>query len=522
MCDEMITRDALRDLRTFLRWAWPILNPGHPFQPAWFLDNVAEHLDEVSAGRITRLVVNLPPRHGKSLLISVYWPVYQWLRHPTGRWLFISGTDGLARQHSLHRRRLLMSDPIRRRFPDVRLIQDQRAKGEFHNMRQGAMVAATLAGALIGKGGDSIVIDDPQSWQQVESDEVRGQQKDLFRGVVNTRLDDKRRGAIVLVQQRLHADDLSALCEHLGYHRLSFPAIEPTRTTYMFPRSGRVETREADQPLWPEREDAATLARLQDTMGTYAFNAQYLQRPGDPRGTLFPRDAWGYYDTLPPDRELVYLRSWDFNYKDGRHNDYTVGLVAARRGAVVYVVARFKQKVSFTGAKAAMLDMTQRYPVTRTVLVEETANGPAILSDLRSTVPGLIGVRPEGGKYSRACVAQGRVEARQLLLPNPTAALGDLRVDARFVEDFVANLAAFPNGRHDDDVDACSQLMVYLQQHPDVEPVGVLMHQRPEPGDRLGQLLERRLHRPPARLRNYIWGVPAPLIDDETDEETGI
>jgi predicted phage terminase large subunit-like protein len=512
MLDEWTIRQATSSLRLFLPWVWPILEPGRPFQPNWHLDYLTEYLEAVSAGEIIRLLVNVPPRHGKSILISVCWPVFRWLRHPEGRWLFVCGTDALAMKQSLDRRRLLTADALRRRYPDIELVADQRSKPECHNRRRGAFVASTLAGPLIGKGGEWIVVDDPQSMQQVESEVQRETQTDLLRSVIHTRLDDKRRGGIVLVQQRLHAQDLSAVALELGYTPVVLPAVQPARQRYIFPRSRQVMIREAGAALWPTRENPETLARVRAEMGSYAFSAQYLQCPQDPRGQLFPPHGWRRYDALPEDPELMYIQSWDFAFKGDARSDFTVGLVAACRGSYIYLVARVKGRLSFTDAKKKMLEMLDRYPQTRTVLVEEAANGAAIVDALRGSVRGLVAIRPKGGKQSRASAAQARVECGQVLLPTAVAGLGDLRVDPRFVDDFVESLARFPNTRHDDDVDACSQLVAYLNDHPLIEAADAVKEPPPSALDRLAEACHR------VRQRRMLLFHPLES-DDEPDDE---
>ena len=178
--NEILTRQAVTSLRVFVEWAWPILEPGAPFQPNWHIDLLCEYLEAVTAGEIRRLVINIPPRYGKSLLVSVCWPCWEWIQRPSHRWLFTSYAEKLASRHAIDRRRLLTSDWYQRRWGHVvRLTRDVNAKLEYHNSRRGAMVATSVGGSVTGKGGNRIVIDDPHNPTEAESDDEIGN-KSIF------------------------------------------------------------------------------------------------------------------------------------------------------------------------------------------------------------------------------------------------------------------------------------------------------------------------------------------------------
>jgi predicted phage terminase large subunit-like protein len=468
--DEYLTRLGRQRLEPFLELVWPILEPGTPYQSNWHIGLIAEYLEAVTHGAISRLVMNVPPRYGKSLLTSVVWPVWEWISHPTRRWLFVSYSDLLAHRHGLDRRRLLQDDWFRQRYPHVWLTSDQHAKSEFHNTRRGAMVAASMAGSITGKGGDRIVIDDPHSPDQAESDGQRQHAIDRFRTTLSTRLDDKRHGAMVVVMQRLHLRDLSGVCLELGFEHLTLPALAPKRTTIIYPRSKRTVIRERDEPLWPEREGLNDLEKIRATLGTYSFAGQYLQNPIPRSGGYFRKEWWNYYDDLdlPPGTRIV--QSWDLSFKDGDGSDFVVGLVAAQIGAQLYLLDRFKAKASFVDTCRAIREMVKKYPMTSAILIEDAANGPAVVDTLTKEIRGIVSVSPEGGKQARANAVQSQLEARQVFLPNPFGRGGECRPDRAWVDDLVSTCAAFPKGAFDDDVDALTQLMIYVGKTPFVMP----------------------------------------------------
>jgi predicted phage terminase large subunit-like protein len=464
LLDEMSIRRARQSLRFFVELVWPILEPGTAFLANYHIGLICEYLEAITAGEILRLVINIPPRYMKSLLVSVLWPCWEWYQQPSGRYIFSSYAEGLASHHSLSRRRLIRSRAYQRFAPEVRLTRDQAQKLEFHNTKGGIMVATSTGGSITGKGGNRLIIDDPHNPIQAESDAQRQQAIDFFRYTLSTRLDDPKRDAIVLVMQRLHTRDLTAVCLEQGFTHLCLPALAPSHTTIVFPRSGKTVVRELDSPLWPERQGVDELEHQRHTLGSYGFAGQYQQSPVPREGGMFKLEWWQYSDHPGQFNEIY--QSWDLSFKDGDGHDYVVGLVAGRIGTHVHILDRFKGKVSFVETLHAIRRMSAKYPGTRAVLIEDAANGPAVVSALNKEIRGILPVTPEGGKQSRAAAVQPQIEAGQVFLPRPRFDDGTLRPEYAWVEDFRDQCSLFPKGEHDDDVDALTQLLVYLQKRP--------------------------------------------------------
>ena len=215
-----------------------------------------------------------------------------------------------------------------------------------------------------------LVIDDPLSPEQAESDTQRRRANDRVRQLI-TRVDNKAHDRIVLVMQRFHVEDATAICRDLGFEHLCLPALAPRRTTVVFPRSGRMVVRAVDEPLCPAREDTDQLRKMRETIGSYAFAGQYQQDPIPRTGGLFDPAWWRWVDDPPPFTEVY--QSWDLSLKGHDGADYVVGLVAARVGALIYLLDRYKAKVGFADTVRAIEAMVQRYPQTRAVLVEDAA-----------------------------------------------------------------------------------------------------------------------------------------------------
>jgi predicted phage terminase large subunit-like protein len=454
----LLTRQAERFFISYVKQVWPVLEPATPFLDNWHIHLIAEYLEAVTAGEIKRLLITLPPRYMKSLLVSILWPTWEWITYPSRRWIFTSYSETLSLKHSIDRRTVLQSDWYQTRWGrQVQLSADQNVKGEYQNTKRGLMVATSISGGITGKGGDRIIVDDLHNPQQAESDAQREAALVYFTQTLGTRLDDKKTGAMVVVMQRLHQRDVSALCHDLDFVQVCLPAEAEEPTTLVFPRSGRVHHREVGSLLWPAREGRAELELQKKILGSAAYSAQYQQRPAPPGGLMFRRDWFRYYDELPPLQECA--QSWDMSFKDSSESDYVVGLVAGRHGADLYLLDRVKGQWAFSETCRQVRKLVARYPQAKLILIEDTANGPAIIDALRHVVPGIVPVQPEGGKLARARAVQPLVEAGNVYLPNPRPH-GTLVPDRAWVEDFVHQLTVFPQGTHDDDVDAFTQLLV--------------------------------------------------------------
>ena len=454
----LLMRHATRSLRAFLEQAWPTLEPTRPFLPNWHIDLLSEYLEAVTAGEITRLLINLPPRYMKSLLVSILWPTWEWIQKPEGRWIFASYSETLATKHSLDRRTILQSTWYQSRWGDrVRLASDQNVKGEFQNTQRGVMIATSIGGSITGKGGSRIVVDDPHNPMQAESDAQREAALTFFSRTLSTRLDNTARDAIVVVMQRLHERDLSALYQDLGFTHICLPVEAEIATTIRFPRSGRILERAPGQLLWPSRDDRQTLETQRRLLGSAAYAGQYQQRPAPAGGLIFRHEWWRFYDELPPVSECA--QSWDMAFKDTPDGAFVVGLVAGRKDGDIYLIDRVKGQWLFTESCRQVVRLRERYPKATRILIEDAANGPAIIDALKRQLSGIVPVTPQGGKIARAQAVQPLVEAGNVYLPNPRPH-GRLVPARAWVDDFLYQCSVFPNGAHDDDVDAFTQLLV--------------------------------------------------------------
>ena len=448
--DDVAVLEA--DLLAFLRAAWPLLEPARTFVEIWHHALIAEYLTATARGDLRRLIINIPPRHTKSRLVTVCWPCWVWAQRPETAWIFGSYSGGLAVRHSLDRRTILQSDWYQARWRDrVEFAPDQNLKSEFENTRRGTMLATSVGGSGFGMGADVIVIDDPHNPEQALSEAERDTALRWFDQTISTRLNDPATGVIVVIMQRLHQQDLTGhLLEEAGWTHVALPAEAEEPERIVFPVSGAVHEREPGALLWPERFTQAVLDMQKRRLGSWAYAGQFQQRPTPLGGGIFKRAWWRYYDARPAAFDDV-LQSWDCAFKDTKGADFVVGQVWGVQGADKYLLDQHRARLSFPATLAAIRAMSEKWPQASAKLVEDKANGPAVIATLQHEVSGLIAVNPEGGKIARAQAVSPEVEAGNVYLPLPAR--------EPWVEEFVEECGAFPNGAHDDQVDAMTQAL---------------------------------------------------------------
>lgn len=467
--DELARREALsasyvaaeKSFAEFVKQAWHVIEPGREFVRNWHIDAIAEHLEAISLGQIKRLIINIPPRCMKSILVSVMWPCWEWIKLPGLRYLFTSYSSSLSVKHSVDRRDIIVSPWYAQRWNRYALTEDQNTKQEFKNSLRGVMVATSVGGTATGKGGDRIVIDDPHNPKQAASEAERENALHYIDRTLSTRLDNPKTGAMVLIMQRLHERDATGhLLAQGGWEHLCLPMEAPSkRTVVTLPLSKTEVVREPDALLWPERFPRPVVDALKISLGSYGAAGQLQQNPAPAEGGIVKRPWWKTYSKLPEKIDFV-VHSWDMAFKDTAESSYVVGQVVARSGPDYYLLAQVRRRMAFTESCAAVKALLLKYPAPNAVLVEDKANGSAIIEVLRKQVPGIIPIEPKGGKLARANAVSPLIESGNVYLPDPVIDL--------WVEDFIAEWAMVPNNEDWDQVDAFSQALNWMRERGDL------------------------------------------------------
>ncbi len=414
----------------------------------------------------SRLIITMPPQEGKSVRVSRRFPLWVLMRDPSTRVAIASYEHGVARRWGRYIRDDIAAHPEL----GLRVRDDLSAQHEWQLAgHEGGLYAAGIGGALTGRPVDLLIIDDPiKDHEQADSEVYRDRVWDWWIDVAATRLAPGAPAVVILT--RWHHDDLAGrlLAAPDGHvwstlniaaqadHRLE---LGETDVLNRDPGEFMVSARGRTVEQW----EAIKLRS-----GPRSWNALYQGSPTVDAGGLFPRDSWQRFEApvwtnhhdgtrrCPDDWEI--LQSWDLAFKDLRTSDYVVGQVWARFGADVYLVDQVRGRMSFTATCEALRALSRRWPQASAKLVEDAANGPAVLSALAREVPGLIAVKPQGSKYARASAV------------SPFVAAGNVHVPAdglaSWVGAFIEEAAAFPLGKHDDQVDAFSQGVSRLMLRP--------------------------------------------------------
>jgi predicted phage terminase large subunit-like protein len=430
------------------------LNPGVAFQPNWHIHAIDHALDQLIAGDTTRLIVNLPPRHLKSLLISVAWVAWQLGQNASLKVICVSYNNDLAA--NLHRqcRRIMESDWYKSVFPNTRLLRA--TDTELETTKGGSRFSTSVGGTLTGRGADIIVIDDPMKAEDAQSETARAFLIDWYASTLVSRLNDKLCGKIVLVQQRLHEDDLSGhLLERGGWHHLSFPAIADEEQKIAV-GPNQFYRRKAGEVLHPAREPEEALEQLKRELGSHVFTAQYQQMPVPAGGHMIDRDWIHYYEnTLEPQSGDLVIQSWDTASKTGPLNDWSVCVTAVLRKGVVYVLDVYRAKLKFPDLLRKVEEHARDWQA-KILLIEDAASGTQLIQHLHESdprgVPQPTACTPDADKVSRMAGHTARFEGAKVLFPH----------DAHWLPEFLRELLGFPYGKHDDQVDALAQLLHWV------------------------------------------------------------
>lgn len=454
--DEVIARaDARESLIRYCEYVQPGYMAAAPHRA------LAERLEAVERGDITRLLVTEPPQHGKSRLVSVHFPCWYLGRNPDKRVVQTSYGLSLALKHSRVARDFFVSQEFHNVFPGVRHqpgrisqepIQVQRqAAQEWGTARGGSYYAVGIGGGLTGMGFDLGIIDDPVKDVVEANSEVTNERNwEWYGSVFRTRMSPA--AAIILTMTRWSKKDLmQKILDQISegatgedWEILHMPALA-------FDNNPHDPTgRSAGMALWPERYDLAWLANQKISIGSKAFEALYQGNPTIGEGELFKRSWWKFYSTLPSRFDGV-VQSWDCTFKDLKTSDYVVGQVWGWLGADNYLLDQIRGKMNMPVTMQAIRSLSAKWPLAAGKLIEDKANGPAVIQMLQHEIPGLIPIEPHGGKIVRAQAATPAIEAGNVYLP-------EARI-APWVHDFVEEHAAFPNGRNDDQVDCTTQYL---------------------------------------------------------------
>lgn len=484
------------DLAYFIRKAWHIVEPGVEYVEGWHIKLITMHLQAITDGEeiddkpYNRLLINVPPGMMKSLLVNVFWPAWEWgpKNKQNMRYLLVSHKIDLPINNAAKLRRLLSSDWYQARWP-IQFQGDQNAKTRFENIQTG-FIAAVAAGAITGQRGDRIILDDCMSWDDANSEQTRTTRQEWFLGALPTRLNSPVKSAIVVIEQRLHEEDISGIIldRQLGYDHIRLPMefdesfpMPPTVLGVTDPRT------QPGELLFPERFPAHTVEREKRTMSPYEISGQFQQVPV-PKGGGIIKDQW--WRLWPGEKYpgLDYILAVeDTAYGEKQENDFSAMVVfgvftesntaiaptraADRYGRLmeqperVYVegapqvilLYAWRARLPFHELVQKTLKTCRDWKVDR-LLIEDKAAGMSVIQEMRRVVSsdefGLQTVTPKGDKWQRLHSVSHIWQEGMVWAP-----------DKEWAEMVIREVSVFPKGKHDDLVDCCSHGMKFLRDN---------------------------------------------------------
>lgn len=460
LADDIKSRLSERKLSEFIKHFWRTADPAH-YIHNWHIDAICDHLEAVSAGQIKRLIINIPPRHQKSLTVAVFWPAWHWLRSPSTQWLFSSYAHSLSVRDSVKCRAVIESPMYQKFYGDrFRLAGDQNTKINFRNDKNGYRMATSVGGSNTGEGGDIIVCDDANNMNEIMSDARRSAVNDWNDIVMSTRLNDPQNGARVIIAQRGHENDLTGhlLARETGWEHLCLPARYESKHPFKSKTSlNFLDIREKEGDLlWAARFGEKEILELENALGTHGTAGQLQQRPAPSGGFMIRLDWFKRYNT-PPDNFLRILQSWDTAQKA---SDIAAFSVCTTWGEAenkhLYLLDVFRERLEFPALERAVDSLFEKWKPAA-VLIEDKSSGSSLIQTKRYRTPiNIIPVMPEGDKITRAYVVTPAIESGRVWLPEKAAWLMDLENE----------ILHFPNSEYKDQIDSMTQLLKYARSVP--------------------------------------------------------
>lgn len=436
-------RKAVENLQGFTRFT----KAG--FRDAEFHRKIYEPLDRVVRGELKRVMILLPPRHSKSEFGSRRLPAFYMGKHPDHQIISTSATSPLSIDFGRDVRNIVSGTDFKAAFPNVYLRKDSKAAGRWHTNKGGIYIAASVAGAILGKGANLGIIDDPHASYDDAQSLVKTQNIwDWYGTDFYSRLMPD--AAIVIIMQRLSTIDLAGrLLDQMAHggdqwHVVQLPAVDD--------RGGQIPL-EKGTPLWPSDYPIKRILAIKNAadMGDRKFNAIWQQRPSKLEGNIIRREWIRYWLTLPKQFDEVCL-SGDLAFKGKGDSSFVVFQVWGRLGADKYLIDQLRAQMEYVDSKKAIRSILSKYAhyQIRKKWIEDKANGPAIESDLKHEIPGLIMVEPDKDKANRMRSTEGEWQAGNVYLPSPQV--------YDWVEGMVDRLLTFPDEPNDEG-DAASQAL---------------------------------------------------------------
>lgn len=478
--DKIASLKAKESLYHFCKYMWNVIEPDTPFSDGWHIRVICDHLEAATEFTIPKLIINIPPRHMKSIIACVMWPAWVWGKYPARSFLFASHSEALATRDSLKTRQLIESEKYQKIFkPDWSLRDDQNTKTTFANTKNGVRKSIGVGTGVVGFGADYLVADDPNDPKLIHSEVHREDVKYWYDKVYSSRVNNPIKNCKVIIMQRLHEDDLSGhlllqdINKEIKHDLLVLPAMFTSIETNVkkqmdVPRSKTrlwfKDPRTFDnQLLWGKQWSLESIKDLEASLGDEA-EGQLQQDPKPKMGGLFPRGDWKYYDKSPSDilQIIIFV---DCAQKPGISNDYSVWAVWAKTTNGFYLLDLWREKTTSPLLYSLSLEIVNLWH-PNAMVIEDKSAGSGLIQHLRgeTTITVLAFDPLQNDKVVRATAAAPTVKAGKCFLPRHIKGKDDKGNVINLVDVYIKEHQAFPKSKHDDTVDTTSMMTEYFNK----------------------------------------------------------
>lgn len=442
------------DFVAFVHKVFNTINPGTLYLQNWHIYAIAHEVMALVEGRNNRLIVNVPPRYLKSIIFSVALPAWLLGHDPTLRIVCVSYSNELAARFARDFRRVIESPWYKALFPATRVSKSKNTETETVTTANGGRFSTSIEGGLTGRGGQWLIIDEPMKQTDAESETARERVREWFFVTALNRLDNKQKGVIVVVMQRLHQQDLAGiLMEKGGYRVLRLRAIaeEPQSIDL---GHGRIYWRKAGEALHPRLEPLHHLELIKSGMGSRAFQAQYQQEPVPPEGELIKASWFGKYSSVPiQNHQTTTVISVDTAAKATEMADYSVMTVwrYEKKTRLSFLLAVVRERLEYPDLRRKIIALYNLHS-PEYLLIEDKGSGTSLIQDLKREGIHAIPIVPKLEKVLRVQGITPQIERGEVLLPPA----------APWLEEFLAEIVCYPQGKNNDQVDSLSQYLGWV------------------------------------------------------------
>jgi predicted phage terminase large subunit-like protein len=448
-----------KDFVAFVQRGFRELNPQTEYQHNWHIEAIAEALEQCRTGKLRRLIINVPPRSLKSHMTSISFVAWLLGHDSSAQVICASYAQDLADKLAGDCRSLMTSKWYQELFPTTRLATRRQAVHDFVTTKKGSRLATSVGGVLTGRGANYIIIDDPLKPDEALSETQRNAVNSWYDHTLISRLNDKRTGCIILIMQRLHEDDLVGhVLQQPDWRVLKFPAIaEQDETTIVqTPYGTRTFARRAGEPLDPQREPIEVLDALRESLGEYNFSGQYQQGPAPLGGGMIKTSWFKTYEPgeLPKEFDLVF-QSWDTANKSSELSDYSACTTWGMQNQHLFLLNVLRKRLDYPELRRIVKQHAAIFEA-KNILIEDKASGTQLIQDLLNDgVQETARYQPKNAsdKIMRMHSVSSTIENGFVHIPT----------HAEWLAQYLHEMATFPKGKFDDQVDSTSQALDWVK-----------------------------------------------------------